>query len=159
VGLFGLLTLAAAVAACDSSTTPAPSSTVAPTGSPTAAASDAPGPTDGGTNQTDTAWGRIWDEIPASFPLPQGATPTETGEGPYSAEFALLGDTSATVGELVPRLDATDLTITEVQSPLEDGTIVIDLVGDGDCLAQVTIGPRGTLTLMRVLYGSRCPLD
>ena len=74
----------AAVCACAMSEPPSPSVTDSTAASltpvPNGASPDAQG-SGGVATQTDTAWGRIWDRLPNSFPLPQGAVATDTGEG------------------------------------------------------------------------------
>jgi hypothetical protein len=48
--------------------------------------------------QTDTDWGRIWDDIPATFPIYPGAAPAgEVQAGPVSAIFAIDGWDARTV--------------------------------------------------------------
>lgn len=44
-----------------------------------------------------------------------------------------------------------------LSGPLEDGSYVLDSVGDGGCRIQTTIAPQGGLTLVTVLYGADCP--
>src|SRR4029079_15915087 len=86
---------------------PPPSGTPAPTGG-TPALTPVPGgstaPSAGASSaavspptQTDTEWGRIWDGLPAGFPLPPGAVPTEIGEGAASATLA-VGSSGGSAG-------------------------------------------------------------
>jgi hypothetical protein len=44
-----------------------------------------------------------------------------------------------------------------MNGPAEDGSIVIDSVGEGDCRIQTTIAPLGDTTFITVLYGAACP--
>jgi hypothetical protein len=44
-----------------------------------------------------------------------------------------------------------------MSGPLEDGSIVIDSAGDGDCRLQTSFAPAGDATLMTVLVGVACP--
>ena len=44
-----------------------------------------------------------------------------------------------------------------LSGPLEDGSFVLDSVGDGDCRIQTTIAPQGGLILVTVRYGAACP--
>ena len=67
-----------------------PASPASPGATSAAASTAATGaPSSGATvTQTETDWGRIWDALPAGFPVIPGATPDEEAAGPASAVFA-----------------------------------------------------------------------
>ena len=100
--LAGALLVALAVVACGS-TAPsalairrAAQATAAPT-TPTEASEPVAEPTPAATaaaaeGQTDTEWGRIWDTLPAGFPVFPGATPSEeAATGPATAVYVVEG--------------------------------------------------------------------
>jgi hypothetical protein len=145
-----------------------------PTGpSPSRTADGSPGPTpvptpaesagssaepSGEPTQTDTAWGRIWDAIPASFPLPEGAIPSEPiGREASSAEFAVGAAPTDLTVFYHSVLSAAGYDPVSVQSPLEDGSQVIDAAGAGGCKARVTITPLSGVTHVTILYAATCP--
>ena len=110
--------------------------------------------------QTDTEWGRIWDALPPSFPVPEGSVPTETGEGPVSATFA-VGASAEQAAEFVMagRVEGR-YTIEGRSNPSEDGSVVIDAVGAApDCRVQVRLTPLSGTTHMVVMFGAGCPFE
>jgi hypothetical protein len=44
-----------------------------------------------------------------------------------------------------------------LSGPLEDGSFVLDSVGDAGCRIQTTIAPQGGLVLVTIRYGADCP--
>ena len=91
-----LLPLALMVAACGpvASGSQSPVTTPRPTASTSAEANPPPGTPTGApaAGQTDTGWGRMWDTVPAGFPVFPGATPADDAGGePASARFAVEG--------------------------------------------------------------------
>jgi hypothetical protein len=44
-----------------------------------------------------------------------------------------------------------------LSGPLEDGSFVLEMVGQGDCRLQVIVVPMGGLTFVTVRYGAACP--
>jgi hypothetical protein len=135
------------------STTPAPTETAPATSS---SASDVTFPPEGSATQTDTEWGRIWDEIPRSFPVYPGATATTDIGPPVSAEFVIPADVKTATTWTKTALDASGLR-TSVSGPLEDGSMTLDSVGPNGCAAKTTIARTGGLTLLTILYGAKCP--
>jgi hypothetical protein len=134
--------------------TPEPS---APTTGPTSAASPSSAPA---ADQTDTGWGRIWDTIPAGFPVFPGATPADDATGePTSARFAAEegGDPLAIATWLQDALEQATFSTLGLNGPGEDGGYVIDSAGEGDCQVQTTVAPLGSTTFISVLYGADCP--
>lgn len=159
-----LLVLAGLVGAvgCGSSTPSGPpagsaSPAVAPSLTPVPGGSTGPGAS-GLPSQTDTAWGRIWDALPPSFPLPPEAIPTETGEGPVSAQLSLGTSAEEAAAFMQAALEGARYSTEALSGPLEDGSIVIDSVGDTpECRVQTTLRPLSGTTLMTVRFGAECP--
>lgn len=120
----------------------------------TAAAS--PASTPPGT--TATAWGRIWDSVPGSFPRYPGAEPTSTGGGAASAVLDVPASVSVAADWYRQRLEAVGYDTEALGGPLEDGSIVIASVGrDPDCRIQTSLVPRGTRTFATIMFAAACP--
>jgi len=111
------------------------------------------------TAQTDTEWGRIWDAVPSGFPRFPGATPADdTGEGPVSARYAVPdGDPGDIAAWLQSAMETATFSTEGLNGPFEDGSFVLDSVGDGECRIQTTIAPLGGMTIVTVRYGAACP--
>ena len=150
------------VGGCDS-TTPPPTSEA-----PASVASVEPtldGPASPGASaapqagQTDTDWGRIWDELPEAFPVYPGATPAdEAATGPVSATFALEGADPRTVATwMQTELERAAYRTEASNGPFEDGSFVLELVGSTECRIEVSVAPLGGLTTVTVRYGAACP--
>jgi hypothetical protein len=109
--------------------------------------------------QTDTAWGRIWDTVPDGFPRFPGATPADDASGePASARYAVPGgDPQAIATWMQGALETATFSTTGLNGPAEDGSFVIDSVGEDGCVLQTTIAPLGDTTFITVLYGAACP--
>jgi hypothetical protein len=158
------------IAGCGGTTmsqTAIPSSTTGAV-TPPPSASEAPGgesPTLGtpssslAAGQTDTAWGRIWDTIPAGFPRFPGSTPADDAGGdPASAKFGVRdGDAQAIAMWMQGALEEARFSTVGLNGPAEDGSFVLDSVGDAGCRVQTTIAPLGDMTFITVLYGADCP--
>lgn len=160
------LVAALALSACAASVTPSPSAG-APSDSPAPASPTpalTPVPTDPGTSplptppgQTNTDWGRIWDSLPAGFPVYPAAHPTETGVGPATA---ILDAGSAPAAEVASfyqtAMTGIGLDIVSKDGPREDGSYDL-LAGDGaSCAVEITAAPQGTSTIVTILYGAGC---
>jgi hypothetical protein len=130
-----------------------PDLTPVPGGSTATSAAAASQPT-----QTDTEWGRIWDALPASLPLPPDAVPTETGEGPASGSFA-VGDTADHAASFMQTaLAGAGFATESLNGPSEDGSYTLNALGeDPACAVQVTARPLSGTTNLIVLYGAACP--
>jgi hypothetical protein len=174
----GALIAAALIAACNAAgpSTPAgsslPASQPIASAAPSAAASPELTPVPGGSTaasrgaasqatQTDTDWGRIWDGLPAWFPVPPDAVPTETGEeGAVSASLAAGGSAQSVATFMQTGLTGAGFSFDAVGAPAEDGSLVLDAVGpDPKCMVQIRVRPLGGTTNLVVMYGAGCPFD
>jgi hypothetical protein len=111
--------------------------------------------------QTDTNWGRIWDALPAWFPVPPDAVPTETGEeGAVSASLAAGGSAQSVADFMQTGLTGAGFSVDAVGSPAEDGSLVLNAVGpDPNCAVQVRVRPLSGTTNLVVMYGAACPFE
>ena len=111
--------------------------------------------------KTDTAWGRIWDGLPAGFPVYPGAVESEEAGGgePVSATFSVAGAPDEIATALQSQLELATFSTEALSGPLEDGGFVIDSVGDAGCRIETTVTPAGGLTLITVRYGADCPFE
>ena len=129
--------------------TPVPGGTTAPPDEPS-----------GTPTQTETAWGRIWDAVPASFPRLEASLPADSVTGPVSAAFVVgagPADVTATMKRL---LDGEGGYRTDQSGPLEDGSFVLDSTGPWEgCRVQTTVTPQSGTTLITILYGAGCPFE
>ena len=149
--------LAACVGGASPATTPATSSPgpSASTRTPTAIT-----PIPGAAAVVTVAWGKIWDRVPASFPLPsdaQPAQPADPVEGPSSGAFTTgLGVEEAAQG-IETALTAAGWSL-EATTSGEDGSRDISAVGASPgCRSRVTIRPLGSVHFVTVYYGVGCP--
>ncbi len=155
--LIAVLAVVTAIAACSPSVTVSPSASAAASpGDPVASAGPTAVPE---TSQTDTSWGRIWDDLPSGFPTPPGATIADDATAePVSGVFAIPdGDPSQIASWMQTALETATYSTEALSGPFEDGSVVIDSVGDGDCRIETVIAPMGGLILMTVRYGAACP--
>lgn len=159
---FGLGLAASLILGACSPTTPTASPSSAPSSvasvEPSADASSSPS-TAPQAGQTDTDWGRIWDTLPAAFPVYPGATPAEEAEtGPVSATFALEGQNARTVATwMQAELERAAYSTEALTGPLEDGSFVLESIGTAGCRVEVAVAPLGGLTTVTVRYGAACP--
>ena len=110
-------------------------------------------------SQTDTPWGRIWDGVPAGFPrFPGSAQAADASASPSSARFTVPGGEPEEIAGWLQAALETATFSTDVSGPLEDGSMALDSVGNGECRVQTTINPLGDMTFITVLYGSGCPM-
>jgi hypothetical protein len=142
---------------------PSPSTAASPSAPPSVApvptTPASPRPTASPTTQSDSAWGRIWDDLPPGFPVPPAATATDIDE-PVSAAFDVPAGVADTATLMQSSLERSNFSTFALSGPLEDGTIVIDSVGPTttDCRVETTISPLGGLTRLTIRYGAACPL-
>lgn len=160
-GLAGVGLIVAACTSAGAGSSPSPSTAVAsttpsPSAAPGASATAKPSPSPK-ISQTDTGWGRIWDAVPPSFPIPAGASPVSP-DIPASAEWSIAsGDAAAITQELKVALEKAGYS-SSVDGPLEDGSQIIDSVGKPDaCHVQTRVRPLGTTVVVTVLFAAACP--
>jgi hypothetical protein len=117
-------------------------------------------PTAAAVSQTDTGWGRIWDDVPAGFPrFPTSKVADDISPDPVSATYAVDNDdTSQIAGWMQSALESASLRTESLSGPLEDGGFVIESIGRGDCRIQTAVQPMGGLTFVIVRYGAACPM-
>jgi hypothetical protein len=154
-----------ALAACQAATglvsPPAPVPMITPSnGAPTGEANAS---VDAGSlapeGQTDTAWGRIWDSLPADFPSYPGSTPADqAATGPASAVLAVPGTDARTIAAwMQSQLEHSSYRTEALSGPLEDGSFVLDSTGPTPgCRIQISVAPLGGLTITTVRYGASC---
>lgn len=147
-------------AAATTSPTPGASASPSPTPEPTTVQSNVvttPAPTPPG--QTDTAWGRIWDSLPARFPNFPGARPTEIGAGPASATLdAGTADPAAIMNFYQTSLQAAGWTTVGLSGRREDGSRELLSAGaPAGCQTRITATPLGSRSIVTILYGAACP--
>ena len=112
--------------------------------------------------QSDTAWGRIWDSLPTSFPHVPGGTASEEGaKGAASAVYTFQGQSAKDVAALMQRLLAgAGFSTLGLSGPLENGGYVVDMAGQPQgCKVQANVAPTGSLTTLTILYAATCPHD
>ena len=154
---------------CDPSSTAGPSATLpSDSGSPTAPGTPGGSPAEPSTppspvasvTTTETEWGTIWDALPASFPVFPGAIPTEPIDGPASGAFAVPAGVLEATQFMQSALETAEYS-TEAQSgPFEDGSYVLDSVGEtADCRVETRLAPLSGTTLMTVRLAAGCPFE
>ena len=157
VPLVAIIVAALTFAACgrDDSTTSA-----APTDSPSATPSIEPTAAAAAVTQTETGWGRIWDDVPAGFPrFPTSAVADDISPDPVSGTYAVDSDDTAQIAAWMQNaLETASFRTDSLSGPLEDGGFVIESVGQGDCRIQTSVRPMGGLTFVVVRYGAACPM-
>lgn len=150
--LVPLIALALLLVACASTPSSSPSAPPSTSVEPSPAASST-------ITQTDTAWGRIWDALPAGFPRYPGAAPADDASAaPSSARYAVAAGDPEEIAAWLQGAMETATFSTDVSGPLEDGSFSLDSVGDRGCRIQTTIAPLGGMTFVTVLYGADCPI-
>ena len=158
------LVAAVALVAC-SPTTPTPATAGPSSASSTTPSTEASNPSGGASatppaGQTNTDWGRIWDTVPAGFPIYPGATPAEeAATGAVSATFALGGADPKTVATwMQAELERATYRTEALNGPREDGSFVLESIGAApDCRVEVAVAPLGGLVTVTVRYGAACP--
>jgi len=131
----------------------APPATAIPSAAPSAST---------GSTQSDTAWGRIWDTLPKSFPAVPGGTASEEGAtGASSAVYTFQGQSAKDVAALMQRLlSGAGYSTLGLTGPLENGGYVVDMSGQPPgCKVQASVAPTGSMTTLTILYGATCPHD
>lgn len=153
---FAFALVAAGCAPSTTSTIPIESTPPAP--ADTAASSTIDASATPAVGQTDTSWGRIWDEVPDGFPRFPGGLPAGGTSESVSAGFTYDGVEPRSIASWMQlQLERTSFTTEGFNGPLEDGGYVLDSVGPGGCRIQVKAAPMGSLTSLIVRYGAACP--
>ena len=160
------------LAACGPTPTESPTASGAPsatassdgaTAAPSASVevSGAPASSPAADTQTDTTWGRIWDGVPAGFPIFPGSTVAgDTSPEPVSATYSVANDDTAVIATwMQAALENASFRTEALSGPLEDGSFALEMVGQGDCRVQVIVVPMGGLTFVTVRYGAACPVE
>ena len=150
-------------AACTSTPSPNPSGTAAPgatdlPSAPVATVNGSPGPSL--PSQTDTAWGRIWDALPSTFPaLPGSLAATDTGAGATSGQILVPASRDEVVQFFRQSFRDAGATI-GTEGPLEDGSVTVTADDGAGCRIQLSVRGTGTREAMvSVLYGAGCPFE
>lgn len=165
--LFFGLSIGLIAAACSPvpSNSPNESRSSAPNGSPSAAPTEVPGTSaepsgsagPGEPTQTDTAWGRIWDAVPASYPKPDGAIDSDPIERQATSGDLSVGASPEDVKSFYEvALKALGYVVSS-QGPLENGGWVIDASPGGACKTEVTVTPLSGVAHVAIMYGAACP--
>ena len=155
--LLSTVPLALALAACGPAVPTSPA-VPAPSGSPDISGSGGPSVAPG-AGQTETEWGRIWDDVPTGFPRFPGSTVADDA-APQPASLRLAvpdGDPQAIAAWMQAALEAATYSTEGLSGPFEDGSLVLDSVGDGDCRIETVVAPLGGMTFVTVRYGAACP--
>ena len=152
-GCGGLQPTAGAVQFGTSSPTPAAQTSAA------AVPSASGPPATPASGQTETDWGRIWDALPATFPIYPGATPAAEAEtGAVSGTFAVPGADTRTIATwMKAELERAAYRTEGLTGPFEDGSFVLESVGAAGCRVESAVAPLGGLTTVSVRYGAACP--
>ena len=92
--------------------------------------------------QTETGWGRIWDDVPMGFPrFPTSTVADDISPDPVSGTYAVDNDDTAQIaGWMQNALETSALRTESLSGPLEDGGFVLESVGRGR-LPDPDIGP------------------
>lgn len=157
-----LLIGALAPAACSTTPSGTPTTPGQATAGPTGGASAPPesiDPTPQLPSQSETAWFRIWDAIPDSFPEPIDAAIADPESGPVSGAWT-VPVTAVSAPELAGFYrDAVDELgwAPIVDGPLEDGSYTVYSSNGYGCETLTTILPRGDESLVTILFGAGCP--
>jgi hypothetical protein len=162
--------MAAIVAGCDrTSATPAPSAIAASAASPAPSIAQAPSltPVPGGQSNgpgpvgtliptTQTDWGQILDDLPASFPLYPDADVAELPGEVVSGSFEASADVDPVVAWYTDAFTERGYAV-DTGTALEDGSRVMDVAADlPECRIQITFRPADGSTIMTVLVASAC---
>jgi hypothetical protein len=113
-------------------------------------------------DQTDTDWGRIWDTLPAGFPMYPGAMPSEEASTEPASAVYVVDDAepSALATWFQDAFELATYHTDALSGPFEDGGYLLESSGDDPaCRLSLTIAPLGGTTSLTVLYGADCPHD
>jgi hypothetical protein len=142
---------AVAAASPEPSIVPAPSLTPVPGGQ-----SNGPGPVATLIPTTETDWGEILDDLPASFPIHPDADVAEVPDEVVSGSFEAPADPDALIAWYTDTFTERGYAI-DTGTALEDGSRVMDIAADlPECRIQITFRPADGSTIMTVLVASAC---
>jgi hypothetical protein len=140
--------------------TPTPSAALAAVTPTPSAALAAITPAPGAATVVTVAWGKIWDRVPSSFPLPSDAEPAQPAdpvEGPSSGVFTTSFGVNEAAHGIEAGLTAAGWSLGATTSG-EDGSRDISAVGASpDCRSRVIVRPLGSVHFVTVYYGAGCP--
>ena len=140
--------------------TPAPSATLAAVTPTPSAALAAITPAPGAATVVTVAWGKIWDRVPSSFPLPSDAEPAQPAdpvESPSSGVFTTSFGVNEAAQGIEAGLTAAGWSLGATTSG-EDGSRDISAVGASPgCRSRVIVRPLGSVHFVTVYYGAGCP--
>ena len=140
-----------AAASLEPSTATAPSLTPVPGGQ-----SNGPGPVGTLIPTSQTDWGEILDDLPASFPLHPDAGVAEVPGEVVSGSFEAPADPDALVTWYADTVAERGYAV-DTGTALEDGSRVMDVAADlPECRIQITFRPADGSTIMTVLVASAC---
>ena len=160
--LLAIVALVAGACSTNPGDTAEPAATGGAVGS-APAATEAPGDSIGSpaAGQSDTEWGTIWDALPSSFPVPDGAKVADAPSGPVSGAYT-VPKTKSTAAEIAAffrdELDSIGYG-TGLDGPLEDGSYTVWSSSGEGCETLTTVLPRGDESLVTVLYGAGCAFE
>jgi len=140
--------------------TPTPSAALAAITPTPSAALAAITPAPGAATVVTVAWGKIWDRVPSSFPLPSDAEPAQPAdpvEGPSSGVFTTSFGVDEAAQGIEAGLTAAGWSLGATTSG-EDGSRDISAVGASPgCRSRVIVRPLGSVHFVTVYYGAGCP--
>ena len=147
----------ASATATASAASPEPSIAQAPSLTPVPGAqSNGPGPVGTLIPTTQTDWGEILDDLPASFPLYPDADVAELPGEVVSASFEAPADVDPVVAWYTDAFTERGYAV-DTGTALEDGSRVMDVAADlPECRIQISFRPADGSTIMTVLVASAC---
>jgi hypothetical protein len=109
---------------------------------------------------TDTAWGRIWDALPSTFPVaPNSRFATDAGEEPSSAQLDVAANRDAVVQFYRGAFRDAGYSI-GTEGPREDGSVIVTVSEGYQCRIQLSVRAAGAQeSMVTVPYGAGCPFD
>jgi hypothetical protein len=138
---------------------PSPPAPAATTASP--ATTTSPATTAAPASTTNTSWGPILDQAPASFPrYPGAADANGAASGPATQSLSTSATVTAVSGWYGSALSPAGYKQTSISNPAEDGSVIAEFDGTSlatGCKAQLTYKPTGSQTLIVVLVAPACP--
>jgi hypothetical protein len=112
--------------------------------------------------QSESEWGPIWNAIPPSYPVPEGAVPAEADHGPVSAAYTVATNLAAPRAIAVFYRDALEedgFGGAGLDGPLEDGSFTVWSSNGYGCNSLVTVLPRGQESFITVLFSALCRFE